>query len=119
MAVMLIGTSAGCSSSGSLPSPRTHVRGDAVTVVVQGAGVVNGGVIECGLEADSCRAEFDELWSTELVATPEPGWTFRGWRRTVKNQRLSPSSGLQGEIVVQTAVFERQEQVARRRRNGL
>lgn len=102
----------GCAASGTGPSSRTFVRGDAVKVVVEGGGMVRGGPIECGTESARCTAALNELWSTELVAHPEPGWSFAGWRRSVEHSKLSQATGFQREMVVETAVFRRSDELA-------
>jgi hypothetical protein len=108
----LLVAASGCSPSMAAPASHTFVRGDAVKVVVQGGGVVRGGPIECGAERARCAAALNELWSTELVAHPQPGWSFTGWRRSFEHPKLSHTSGFQGETVVETAIFERSDAVA-------
>jgi hypothetical protein len=102
----------GCAASGTGPSSRTFVRGDAVKVVVEGGGVVRGGPIECGSDSLLCTAALNELWATELVAHPEPGWSFAGWRRSVEHSKLSHTPGFQREMLVETAVFTRSGELA-------
>jgi hypothetical protein len=111
---------AGCATSGTGPSSRTFVRGDAVKVVVEGGGVVRGGPIECSSESafdprstnSQCTAALNELWATELVAHPEPGWSFAGWRRSIQHSKLSQTPGFEREMLVETAVFTRSDELA-------
>ena len=56
----------------------------------------------------ACTGSVADLWSTELLATAAPGWRFAGFTRSVERGRLSPTPGFDGEVVVHTAVFERQ-----------
>jgi hypothetical protein len=86
------------------PSPRLALRQEAATLRIEGNGTVEGAGLRCGpRDADGCAASSEELWSTVVVAKPEPGWKFVGWKR-VAQPALAPGYD---DVTVYTATFER------------
>ena len=51
-----------------------------VQVIGRGTVVANGGQINCGDGAKQCYFETGSGATIRLDVTPEPGWTFTGWR---------------------------------------
>lgn len=91
------------------PSPRLALRQEAATVRIEGEGTVEGGAIQCGPKgAAGCSASFDDLWSTVVVAKPQPGWKFTGWKRESRDA-LAP--GHDGGATIYVAKFERDVEV--------
>lgn len=98
---------AGCAgASSSSAGPRVMIRQEAAEFVIEGPGRIEGGDISCSQRAEAvCSASFEDTLSTLVVALPERGARFLGWRRSVRAAQLSPFAPVQ-DVVVYTARFE-------------